>query len=797
MTKLYSTSKITNSKLFILLFCLLCFNSIIGQNKTDIESSFNDYVKLPREVAYAHLNKSLYLLDETIGFSVYVFDKNSKTHSNGTTNVYCSIEDSKGNILNKTLILAEKGVANGSFQIDSTYASGSYTFKAYTNWMKNFDEQNFYLQDIKIINTDEENDLSTRMEAPIIDTQFLPEGGHLISNIKNVIGVVIKDDSGYGLKEAEGIIKDSNGELITNFKTNQFGIGKFIFIPEEGKDYTAEITYNDLTSTVKIKPAERSGLNLSLNDLGSKIALTVRTNAKTVKNIRGKNFKLIIHNGSIIKSLDISFTDAQDITKLVNHSDLYSGMNIFTLFDEKNKPLLERLYFNHDGISIINSEKENITKTSDSITVSVPFKTINATNFHNLSVSVLPSRTTSYDTDHNILSYTYLQPYVKGYIENARYYFTAIDRKKKFELDNLLLTQGWSSYDWNSIFDYESEIKYNFEKGISVNANVNKSKSNSFIMYPMTHSSTQTLDVPENEKGFNIVGLLPMDDEKIAFGSIDKKQGVEKPNLYLQFTPSTIPTIDNFVKTLPLKVKSIYDSKIEESMYKNSISDAQELDEVVINAQKEKARVDKIERVHPIGKIDIFDENARNRYIDFPSYISTKGFSVIKGANSLSITPLRRMTLNSSNTPLIYLDNLLLSEFSILLNLNMRDIDYIVVDKSGSREGMRGAAGVIKIFTDPNLKFGKGIQKDISQESQIPLTFTSPKTFYAPLYSSYRNEFFNKYGVIDWIPTGKIDSNGYFTFKIADKGIDQIKLFIEGTANEGSYISEEKIITLD
>ena len=65
MTKKYSTSKITISKLFILSFCLFSFNSIIGQNKTDIESSFNDYVNLPREVAYAHLNKSLYLLDET------------------------------------------------------------------------------------------------------------------------------------------------------------------------------------------------------------------------------------------------------------------------------------------------------------------------------------------------------------------------------------------------------------------------------------------------------------------------------------------------------------------------------------------------------------------------------------------------------------------------------------------------------------------------------------------------------------------------------------------------------------
>nr|WP_321227463.1 hypothetical protein [uncultured Psychroserpens sp.] len=783
-------------KFTLLILCVFSFFNTESQNDDKISTTYSNYVKLPREVTYAHLNKSLYLKDETIGFSVYVFDKNSKTHSNATTNVYCSIEDSEGQILNKTLILAEKGVANGSFLIDSTYASGNYIFKAYTNWMKNFDEQNFYLQEIKIINTDQENDLSTRIETPAIDTQFLPEGGHLISNIKNVVGVVIKDDSGYGLKEAKGVIKDLNGLLITNFKTNQFGIGKFMFIPEEGKNYIAEITYDDLTSKVNIKPAERTGLNLSLNDLGSKIALTVRSNATTLKNIKGKNFKIVIHNGSVIKSLDVSFTDAQDITKLINHSDLYSGINIFTLFDDNDNPILERLFFNYDGISILNSKNESITKSSDSITVSVPFKNIIKSDFHNLSVSVLPYGTTSYETDHNILSYTYLQPYIKGYIENARYYFTAIDRKKKFELDNLLLTQGWSSYEWNSIFNYEPDVKFNFEKGITVNANVNKSKNNTFIMYPMINSATQTLEVPKNEKSFNIVGLLPIDDEKIVFGTISKKQSVEKPNLYLQFTPSSIPTIDNFVKTLPLKVKSIYDSKIKEPIYKNSISDAQELDLVVINAQKEKARIDKIERRQPIGSIDIFDENDRDRYINLSSYLSSKGFVSKQSGNSLSIVNSRRTTFGQSS-PLVYLDKMLLSDFNILLSLDMRNIDYIVIDKSGAGEGMRGAGGVIKIFTDPSLKFGNDTPKDISQESKIPLTFTSPKTFYAPLYSSYRSDFFNKYGVIDWIPNGKIDSNGNLTFKIVNKGIEQIKLFIEGTANNGGFISEEKIITLN
>lgn len=791
------TIKRSYLKLMLLIVCILFSFKSQGQTKDKISSAYANYSKLPREIAFAHVNKSLYLKDERIGFSVYVFDKNTKKHSDVTTNVYCSIEDDKGTVLNKILILAKNGVARGDFLIDSTYASGNYTFKAYTNWMKNFDEQNLYIQSLKIINTDEDNSVSPQIETPKLDAQFLPEGGHLIANVKNVVGVIVKNNNDRGFKEAEVVIKESNGERITNFKTNQFGIGKFMFTPEDGKNYTAEITYDDLKSIVNLKPAERNGINLSLNNLGRKIALTFRSNANTLKTISGKNYRILIHNGSITKSLNISFTNLEEITKLINTNDLFPGMNIITLFDDANNPILERLFFNYDGISVVPSETPVVSKSNDSISISIPFKGINSTDFHNISVSVLPSGTTSYETNHNILSYIYLQPYVKGYIENARYYFTAIDRKKTFELDNLLLTQGWSSYKWNAIFDYEANIKFDFEKGITVNASINKSKNNQFIMYPMTNSTIQTIDVPKKENTFTIKELLPIDDEKVVFGSLNKQQNVEKPNLYAQFSPSQIPSIDNFIKIPPLKVKSIYDSKIEESVFKNSISDAQELDLVVINAQKEKTRIEEIERRQTSGSIDVFDENARNRYIDFASYISNKGFNVTQSANSLNITTQRRNTLNGGRTPLIYYDKLLLSDFSVLLNLDMRNVDYIVVDKSGLGEGIRGAAGVIKIFTNPQLKFGNDLQKNRLQEILIPLTFTSPKTFYTPLYSSYRSDFFNQYGVIDWIANGKIDANGNLNFKITDKGIEQIKVFVEGTANKGSFISEEKVITLN
>ena len=139
-------AKITFSKTYILtVFISIIFHSIFSQNSTNdyLEKSFVEYTQLPREIVYTHLNKSVYIKGETLAFSAYVFDKTEKRLSKLTTNLYCSISDEEGKTIKSELVLVNEGVANGSFSVDSLFSSGNYVFKAYTNWMKNFDEQNF------------------------------------------------------------------------------------------------------------------------------------------------------------------------------------------------------------------------------------------------------------------------------------------------------------------------------------------------------------------------------------------------------------------------------------------------------------------------------------------------------------------------------------------------------------------------------------------------------------------------------------------------------------------------------
>ncbi|MBT8264018.1 MAG: hypothetical protein KJN75_01645, partial [Muriicola sp.] len=138
----------------LLLYTLLLHSFLTAQNiekNETILTAFDTYSELPREVVFVHVNKAVFIKGENIGFKAYVLDKDTKKRSLETKNLYCIISDEKETILKKQLIRIEDGIGNGTIVIDSLFTTGNYTLKAYTNWMRNFSEPNYFEQTISII----------------------------------------------------------------------------------------------------------------------------------------------------------------------------------------------------------------------------------------------------------------------------------------------------------------------------------------------------------------------------------------------------------------------------------------------------------------------------------------------------------------------------------------------------------------------------------------------------------------------------------------------------------------------
>jgi hypothetical protein len=453
-----------------------------AQEPSVILDAYEAYSKAPREVAYVHLNKSTYIKGEDIGFTAYILDKQKKVPSQLTTNLYVTIEDENKTVISKKLLKVKNGIASNVIELDSAFKAGDYTFKAYTNWMRNFDEQNYFIETITIIDPKNDEIIETALIENKIDAQFLPESGHLVHNVNTNIGVIIKDAKGYGIPNAEGKVYDKNQILVSEFKVNHLGIGRFPLIPKLGNTYKIKITHlNKSFGFDLVEKIEPIGISLSVVNYKNLAMVVLNTNAASLNYLADKSYKLTIHNGTKIDDVAIRFKAKKAIVRAFEVSDLPSGINVFTLFNDKNQPIAERLFFNYNGIKTTNSKSIVAQKQQDSITLKLNYERLSAEQLNNISVSVLPKETAAYKRHHSLLSYNFLQPYINGSIEQAKYYFTNINAKTKLDLDNLLITQGWSSYDWSKILGKSQNLFYPFEQGITIKANVNGENQNPII----------------------------------------------------------------------------------------------------------------------------------------------------------------------------------------------------------------------------------------------------------------------------------------------------------------------------
>jgi hypothetical protein len=760
-----------------------------------IDSLFNSYTHKPREVVYTHLNKSTFIVGEDIGFTAYLYNKKDKKLSLVSKNLYIVIEDSKKNIIKEELLQVKNGVANSAITIDSIFTSGNYKFFAYTNWMKNFKEQNFFVQTIKIIDPKVEEVIENKSTSTKINAQFLPESGHLLTETHNTVGVILKNEFGFGVPNLSGEIINRKKEFVSSFKVNHLGIGRFSFTPKVDENYTAKVNFNAQEYSFDIIKSEAKGVILSLNNRAEKIFLSIATNNFTRPFLKNKKYKLTLHNGSTLKAFDISFNNKNAIEKVFNTKNLTSGINIFTLFDENNNPIAERLFFNYNNIKFL--KVTNVTKkqVNDSLNVTLNYKDINTKKFNNISISVLPVGTKSYQHHHNIASYTLLKPYVKGTIENGNYYFKNLSEKKKYALDNLLITQGWSSYQWYDIFNYKPRIDYFLEKGITIKATVSHNKKSKYVMHSVGGKKPNYFILNENEKEFIALNFLPFEKAKVTISKIEDNGKLIPAKLYPQFFPNKIPKLNLDYTYLNLNNYQTKEIKIRGNI-SNYFSNTQHLDEIVIKSNLIKTKVANIKR-QAFGNVYNFTDIERNNNISLAIYLSGKGYNAFDNAGNFVIESRVKSSINGGATPTIYVDGFQILDFGFLSNFDMSIVDYININRFGFGEGIRGGAGgVIKIYTDPNLQFTQKNNKT-TQEFIFPLTFSENKKFYVPRYQNYTNDFYKNYGLINWFPINKATTNGEFSFKFKNFLNNNFILFIEGTANDGSYISETKTVVIN
>lgn len=784
-----------------IVFVLLIFMSSVGQNVENeiskLYETYDEYFNLPRESLYLHTNKSSYLRGDNLWFRGYAYNRQTQNLNTSTRNVELGVYDQKGNMLSKKLYLVVDGLFKGQISIDSTFSDGEYYLKAETHYMKNFSEDYTHLQKFEVIGSQKPQ---SKQNLKSYDLQILPEGGHSIVNCNSTLALKLINQNGLGVPFNAQILED--GKSIFNFKSNSLGHARANFEPKKNVKYRVEVNLpNGEIIEKQIDDIKPYGYGLSVNNILPQQTI-INVSSFFPKNAQERNddVRLLIHQEG--KRFDIPLeinTQNTSIAKSIKKNQLFYGVNTITLM-VNSTPVAERLIFNRskgldseEDIEVLTSSQ---IKDSISLNLSIPDFNHKST----LSISVLPEQNISYIKNQNISSAFLLDPFVTGYIENKPYYFSKPNRQVDYNLDLLLLTQGWSRYDWKNIFSKPVTYNYKRKNGLTQKITINgriPNRADKFLIYETFFNKEAIFDL-EDKKSFTLENRYPLIGERVDFSIIKQNKDFVRPKIVVSSSyrlgndkltsDQLLPSISNLRK-LKLEIEN-------NRLYANFL-EGELLDEVIVKAKaKEEEKAKEYVSSFKDNTVKI-DEQFVNTYPTLSDYLNTRGFIVNDNSGTFSIRGMSRISINGSNAPAVFLNGVLLNDLSILAGSRTSDYEEIYVDKTGYGGGVQGAAGVIRLKLRKTPLFTNGSVKEVDlpyTQVEMETGFEFPKTYYMPEYAFFQTDSFRQVGTIAWFPDVKINPGETVELPIYDTGLKAFTLYIEGIAEDGSLINIKKTI---
>ncbi|WP_423148987.1 MG2 domain-containing protein [Rubrolithibacter danxiaensis] len=497
--------------LFLISF-IACLDSF-GQTDSlkTIAGRFNDYrSKELQEKIFVHHDRPLYLSGETVWLKIYCVDATFHKPLTLSKVAYVEILDKSQNPVLQAKVALDNGFGKASFDIPEELSSGYYTLRVYTSWMKNFNPQFYFHSTLTILNTTKKLGPEFRKEDTEYDVQFFPEGGNLVNGLTSKVAFKVSNSEGNGV-DFNGELRTKNGKVITGFKPLKFGMGHFFFTAVNGEEYQAILTLPDGKEIVKKLPRVfDKGYVMNLENLDkTQLQVTVRSNNQTHLN---EPVYLLVHTRNVIALAKGNLLEQGKAIFNLNKKDLDEGISHLTVFNSKNLPVCERLYFKRPAEVLAISAKTDRVQYNVRKKVVLDIETYGKQNKRspaNLSLAVYKIDSLQSDASADITSFLWLNSDLKGHIENPRYYLKNSSPQADSALDNLMLTQGWSRFKWYNVLS-DKNPEYEFMPEIN------------------GHLITGRItDTQTGKAAHNITAYLSAPDKKIAlYNSTSDENGI-------------------------------------------------------------------------------------------------------------------------------------------------------------------------------------------------------------------------------------------------------------------------------
>ena len=711
----------------------------------------------PVEKVYLHTDKNKVDVGGEIWYSAYTVIGPAHYYSSASKFLHVNIVDMENDVVFSQRVKIIEGKSKGHIKIPDNILPGKYQLRAYTDWMRNYDLNFIFKKTISISN----GSISQISIAPgKIDLQFFPEGGNAIDGLNGRIAFKAIGTDGLA-RVIKGKVIDAKGNEIRQLKSDDQGVGYFNLKPSLGEQYTAVLDDGSIYPLPKIY---NEGYSMFINNMNEQ---SIQLKVQATNNLKNKDFYLIgtIGNQKYLEG-KYNFKGKSIVDLEIPKNIFPSGVMTLTVFDENMTPWSERIVFiDNQQELIINTELNNdnlIKKGEVSVKINVTDSNGNPVST-NLSIAVTnqSNRVKKDRNDSNILTHLLLESDLKGHIEKPAQFFYDKSRRKKYNLDLIMLTNGWRRINWEKMRNYNFDTikKFSFQKGFNISG-IAKRKNSKILANTSLHLIAKskgkervyaTKTNPDGSFTFNNIdhtGVTEIQFKGYNSRPLDVKITLDNknpiglspmfPNLY-KINKESINTKSNTISNWSLREKTTL------------------LSEVIIKAKGDNIKP-KRKKATPstygvVPDATVFFEEFYPYTSIIPALLKVPGVRVLDNGNKIIIRG--ESSLNGSSEPLILVDGI---PDIPLASLNMLDVERIeVIKRAEAAFGVRGANGVILVYT----KRGEYTEKSVSTPKFKITGFSENKQFYTPKYEVNVNQ--NDNITLYWNPSITSDKNGNAT----------------------------------
>jgi TonB-dependent SusC/RagA subfamily outer membrane receptor len=639
-----------------------------------------------------------------------------------------------------------------------------------------------------------------------VSVQLFPESGSLVEDLPSRVGIKAINSSGLG-ENVSGTIIDNEGAEILSFNTIHQGMGSFVLNPQPGKTYTARIKLKDgSVQNIAVPKPLTSGYVMTVNNTDSS-----KVNVKLLMSeslLNKGEIKLVIQRNNTVSTVLKVTTIKQVATLTLLKKDLPSGILHFTLFTPDNIPVGERLIFINNPADQIDAELLNLKKLygiRENVPLELSAKDEGKPTIGSFSIAVTNASIVDPDPDNesNILTSLLLSSDLKGYIEKPNQYFRDNSKQTRENLEQLMLTQGWSRLLWKDIIGNTlTKPVFPAEKSLKVSGTVTtpggKPIPNGKVTLFSNAGGIFMLDTLTDAKGhFNFDNLTFGDSTKFVIQARNAKDK-KFVEINLDRIPGQVVTrnkntgdievnVNEAIQSYIIKSEGYFDDLTKRGLLERSYT----LDQ--INIVQKKIQAKNSSNLNGAGRADAIIKAS-----DL-SYCTTLSQCLQGRVAGLMIRDGKAYLMRSNNTPMqVILDGTNVGS-DFLDNVQPTEVETIEVLKSGGNTaiyGSQGAGGVLIITTKRGgdsgyVRYAPGIV------TTTPAGFYAVRQFYSPKYNTQQAiRAADKRTTVYWnphLPTNAAGSAKFNFYNTDESGT--YRVVIEGINAEGHLA--RKVYTYD